>query len=71
MPSIFITRLPRHPEADLLDYLKSRTNYYGTAARPLLHGQQTLTVYYGLRLIRLEVDEGNNVLTTSVWIRQV
>ncbi len=67
----FITRLPRHPEADLLDYLKRKTNYYGTAARPILDGQKKLTVRYGLRLIRLEVDEGNNVLTTSVWIRQV
>ncbi len=42
-----------------------------TAARPLLHGQDKLTVWYGLRLIMLEVDEGSNVITTSVWVRQV
>ncbi len=54
-----------------MDYIKRRTNYYGTAGRPLLKGQDKLTVWYGLRLIRLEVDEGSNVITTSVWVRQV
>ena len=59
-------------QSDSADRSDSQTGRTGqTVARPLLQGQDKLTVWYGLRLIRLEVDEGSNVITTSVWVRQV
>ena len=59
------------PEGEILDYLRKKTNFFGTEAKPLLEPNRTMTLWYGLRLIQLDVDEKSNVLTTSVWTRQV
>ena len=68
---IFIDRKQKTPEGEILDYLKRKTNYFGTEVKPLLEANRTMTLWYGLRLIQLDLDEKSNVLTTSVWTRQV
>ena len=59
------------PETKLANYLKKRSDHYGTMARPIKDHRRNVTVWFGIRLIQLEVDEATNTLTTSVWIRQV
>ena len=68
---IYLFRNPKTPETHLLEYLKRKLDYYGTFARPVKDRNDNVTLYYGLRLIQVGVDEVSNTLTTSVWIRHV
>ena len=68
---IYLFRNPKTPETHLLEYLKRKSDYYGTFARPVKDRNDNVTLYYGLRLIQVGVDEVSNTLTTSVWIRHV
>lgn len=44
---------------------------YDTAARPVFNASHVITVKFGLTLIQLaDMDEVNQVLTTSVWLEQ-
>ena len=58
-------------EDKLAAYLKNKSDYYGTVARPIKDPGDNVTLEFGLRLIHLEVAEATNTLITSVWLRQV
>ena len=57
-------------EARLKAYLKSRSAL-NRDSRPVQEASSIVTVYFGLRLIQVEIDEKANLMRTSVWSRQV
>ena len=57
----------RRREDKLAGYLKNKSDYYGTVARPIKDPGDNVTLEFG----HLEVAEATNTLITSVWIRQV
>ena len=47
-------------------YDKSRT-----LTRPVLNSSHPIQVYYGVRLLKLDIDETTQTLITNVWVRMV
>ena len=58
-------------ESRLVEDLLSRYAKVGRIARPRVNSSEVVSVSLGLRLITLDVDEKQQVLTTSVWLRHV
>ena len=68
--STFSARLSA--ESRLVNDIQDKYRQLGnTAARPKINSSETLQVHFGLRLITLDVDEEQQTLTTSAWIRCV
>ena len=59
------------PESVLVHDLLARYAKHGTIAQPLTNSSNPLQLYYGLRLITLDLDEKTQTLTTSAWVRMV
>jgi len=56
-------------EQRLLDYLFTNHN---SRLRPVLNKSQVVTVTFGISLHQIiDVDEKNQLLQTSIWVRQV
>lgn len=56
-------------EEDLMAFLV--TEQYQSNVRPVINDSDALTVYMGLSISQIiDVDERNQVMTTSLWVRQ-
>ena len=66
-----ISRPPRTHEASVVAYLKEKSQYYGQTSRPIDNTSEPMVVNVSLRLIQVDVNEPQNTLTTSVWVRYV
>ena len=53
-------------ENNLATYVKRKSDYYGTVARPVKNHNDSVTLWYGQRLIQVDVDEATNTLITSM-----
>ena len=58
-------------EKRLINMLLSKYNRVGKQGRPVINISETVTVYFGVGLIQLDLDEKNKVLTMSMWTRFV
>ena len=58
-------------ESQLFNDLKRRCEALGSSARPIGFHNETMEVYFGLRLIQFDMDEARNTLTISTWVRIV
>ena len=58
-------------EARLLRHLLDKYEKMGTSSRPTYNSSAPTEVHFGIRLIQLDVDEKNQLLKTSAWLRMV
>ena len=58
-------------EARLLRHLFDQYEKMGTSSRPTYNSSAPTAVHFGIRLIQLDVDEKNQLLKTSAWLRMV
>ena len=58
-------------EARLLRHLLDQYDKMGTSSRPTYNSSVPTEVHFGIRLIQLDVDEKNQLLKTSAWLRMV
>ena len=58
-------------EARLLRHLLDQYEKMGTSSRPTYNSSAPTEVHFGIRLIQLDVDEKNQLLKTSAWLRMV
>ena len=65
------TLLNQTDESRLMDYLLSRAKAHGVYTRPVLDPSRSVAVKFGLRLIRVDVTESQNIMTIGAWVRQV
>ena len=65
------TPLNQTDESRLLKYLISRSQAHGVYTRPVLDPSKSVAVKFGLRLIRVDINESRNIMNTGAWVRQV
>ena len=58
-------------ENRLQNYLQDLAKLHGAHARPVLDYSDNVTVEFGLRVIRFDVNEGDNTIYLSAWARHV
>ena len=58
-------------ETILTNDLLERYRVHGVDSLPLRNMSTKLTVYLGMRLVKMDIDEKSQTLTTTVWLRMV
>lgn len=59
------------PEARIVHHLQARNEKLGVIARPVLSHKDKVSIQFGLRLVQVDLDEKNNQLVLSTWVRYV
>ncbi len=62
---------PLSAEARLVNSILEHYSRYGKVNRPVIDSSHPVRVQFGLRLIQVDLNESEQTMTTSVWIRLV
>ena len=58
-------------ERRLINALLGRYKKLDKVARPVTDASDTITVEFGIRLVHLDLDETEQLMKTSCWVRMV
>ena len=56
---------------NLTRILLERYKVHGVESLPLRNTSTKLTLWLGMRLVKMDIDEKSQTLTTTVWVRMV